>query len=278
MAGSMMARTSPRLRNSSPIWSPSDCQRNRSGSSRLQERRGRTKVPRLGRASIMPGRQGAQCLSHDGAAHSELRAGSSGSTVSPGWSSPARMRRASRAVMRPCNPLRAGATLIAGRRPIPRLLCRLVRAHPVLDIRSYYMLAFRRHVKGGMMSDRSFTRREFMGAGAALTAGLVAAKGLRPSAHRVIEEARPQFANLTSSSPVRSTSTGGRRRPRERAETAVRRFRQRRRGSTLTSLWSRTITRRLSRKLPLRWVLASPATTLFITTTSRSRRLVPRGG
>ena len=50
------------------------------------------------------------------------------------------------------------------------------------------------------MSNRSFTRREFMGAGAALAAGLVTAKGLRPSAQRVIEEAHPQFADLTSSS------------------------------------------------------------------------------
>ncbi len=50
------------------------------------------------------------------------------------------------------------------------------------------------------MTDRSFTRREFMGAGAALAAGLVAAKGLRPSAQRAIEDASPQLANLTSSS------------------------------------------------------------------------------
>ncbi|HTT91498.1 MAG TPA: sugar ABC transporter substrate-binding protein [Acidimicrobiales bacterium] len=50
------------------------------------------------------------------------------------------------------------------------------------------------------MSNRPFTRREFMGAGAALAAGLVAAKSLRPSATRVIEEARPEFSDLTSSS------------------------------------------------------------------------------
>jgi multiple sugar transport system substrate-binding protein len=50
------------------------------------------------------------------------------------------------------------------------------------------------------MSNRSFTRREFMGAGAALGAGLVAARGLRSNARRVIEDASPQFSDLTSSS------------------------------------------------------------------------------
>ena len=50
------------------------------------------------------------------------------------------------------------------------------------------------------MGNHSFTRREFMGAGAAVAAGLVAGRGLQPSAHRSIEDARPQFADLTSSS------------------------------------------------------------------------------
>jgi multiple sugar transport system substrate-binding protein len=50
------------------------------------------------------------------------------------------------------------------------------------------------------MSNRPFTRREFMGASAGVAAGLLAARRSRSSAYRTLADDRPQFADLTSSS------------------------------------------------------------------------------